>query len=692
MNLKQTLDQFGLRDIPLATLALPFLILMILVMMILPLPPLLLDLLFTFNIAVSLVVLMVAVFTIKPLDFSSFPVILMITTIMRLSLNVASTRAILMHGHEGTGAAGKVIEAFGHVIIGGNFFVGIILFAILMVINFMVITKGAGRIAEVGARVALDAMPGKQMAIDADLNAGLIDEKEARKRRTEVSQEADFYGSMDGASKYVRGDAIAAILILFITMIGGFTYGVVAHDLSMADAANNYVLLSIGDALVASVPSLVISIAAGLIVSRVGDSEDIGGQLIKQMSVAPKALGIAAGCLAILGVVPGMPHFVFLLLAGLLGYGAWYLKQRTLRQQATPVKPEEPAAKPNEASWDDAAPVDVLGLELGYRLINLIEKGSETDLLGRIKGVRRKFAQEVGFLPPSVHVKDNLDLRPGSYRIMLKGVAVADAEAFPGMFLAINPGGATQALPGTPTSDPAFGLPAVWIEESLRELAHASGYTVVDASTVVATHLHHVMQTHASKLLGRQEVQQLIDHVNKYAPKLLEDVIGKTVPLAAFQKVLQNLLEEGVHIRDLRTIVETLAEHGARTQDPADLTAQVRASLAPAIVQTIYGRTQDLSVIAFEPGLERVVVQGLASEQGAGIEPGLADTLVKAAGNAANAQEERGHPACLLVPDRIRMPLARMLKRAAPRLRVLGHSEIPDSHSISVGYLIGGAA
>ena len=670
----------------------PLAVVMILAMMVLPLPPFALDLLFTFNIAMALMVMMVAAYMVKPLDFAVFPAVILLTTLLRLSLNVASTRVVLMEGHTGTGAAGQVIESFGHFLIGGNFAVGLIVFAILVVINFVVVTKGAERIAEVGARFALDAMPGKQMAIDADLNAGTIDEKEAKRRRAEVGDEAEFFGSMDGASKFVRGDAIAGLLILFITLVGGFVIGVVQHGLSASASADIYVLLAVGDALVAQIPALLVSVAAAMVVSRVGKDQDVGTQIASQVFNSPRSLAITAGVIGALGVIPGMPHLVFLLIASALGYAAWWMRQRDRNALSAPPEPK-PAPEPNaEASWDDLQPIDTLGLEVGYRLIALVDKAREGDLLARIKGVRKKFAQDVGFLPPPVHIRDNLELRPSAYRLTLRGAIVGEGEAFPGMLLAINPGGASTALIGTKTTDPAFGLPAVWIEERQRETAQMAGFTVVDCSTVVATHLSHLMQMHAAKLLGRVETQQLVEHVTKLAPKLIEDVVPKMVGIAALQKVLQLLLEEGVHIRDMRSIVESLAEHAAVVTDPQELARRIRVHLAASIVQQIYGATRELDVIALEPELERLVSQALNSPHGAALDPGVAETLTRRAAESAQRQEELGHPACLLVPDMIRAPMARLLRRAAPRLKVLGHSEIPETHSIRIGSIIGGAA
>jgi flagellar biosynthesis protein FlhA len=690
------LDHPILRAVPWQALAVPLLVFMVLAMMIVPLPPFLLDLLFTFNIALALIVLMVAVYTRKPLEFAAFPVVLLLTTLLRLSLNVASTRVVLTEGHTGPDAAGKVIEAFGHFVIGGSFAVGLIVFAILIVINFVVVTKGAGRIAEVAARFTLDAMPGKQMAIDADLNAGIIDDKEAKRRRAEIAQEADFYGAMDGASKFVRGDAVAGILILFINIVGGLAIGTLQHDLPPAAAVNNYVLLSIGDGLVAQIPALVISIAAGLIVSRVGREEaDMGAQMLGQMFSTPRVLGITAAILAILGVIPGMPWFVFLLLAAGCSFAAWWLLRRARQQQAAPPQgaPAEPAPA-QDASWEDIVPVDVLGLEVGYRLIPLVDKGQDGELLKRIKAIRKKFAQDIGFLPPPVHIRDNLELKPSAYRVLLKGVVIGEGEAFNGMLLAINPGGITQTVPGTPTKDPAFGLPAIWIEPRTRDAAQVLGYTVVDCATVIATHINHLLLSHAGQLLGRQEVQALIDHIGKFAPKLVDDVVPKLIPLSTLQRVLQNLLDEGVPIRDMRTIIETLADAAQRTTDALELTAQVRSALRAAIAQTLFGTTRELAVIALDPELEKVLVQSLGGSGGdmPAIEPGLVDLIQRGAAQAAQRQEDMGLAPTLLVPDRLRVPLARLLKRAAPRLRVLGHAEVPETSTIRVSTVLGGAA
>ena len=670
--------------------AAPMLVVAILAMMVLPLPPWMLDTFFTINISVALMVMMVAAYMLRPLDFAAFPAVLLLTTLMRLSLNVASTRVVLLEGHTGAGAAGAVIEAFGHFLIGGNFAVGLIVFSILVVINFVVVTKGAERIAEVSARFALDAMPGKQMAVDADLNAGLIDEKEAKRRRAEVSEEADFFGSMDGASKFVRGDAVAGILILLINIFGGFTVGVLQHGLSASQAADTYILLAVGDALVAQIPGLLISVAAAMVVSRVGKDHDLGRQIVQQMFISPRVLGITATIMGILGVIPGMPHVVFIGIALVLGYGAWVLAHKPLPPDPATIAPAP--TSDGEASWDDLQPVDQLGLELGYRLIALVDKNRQGDLLNRIKGVRRKFAQEVGFLPPPVHVRDNLELKPSGYRITLRGVIAGEGEAFPGMHLAINPGGISTPLIGTATTDPAFGLPAHWIDDQQKEAAQMAGYTVVDSETVMATHLSHLMQVQASKLLSRTETQQLVEHVSKQAPKLIEEVVPKMVSVAVFQKVLQLLLDESVHIRDIRTIIESIAEHAGTITDPVELARRVRIALSPAIVQQIYGSTRELNVIAIDPALERLLVQALGNATGPALDPGVADKLTRTAAEMALKQEEIGVPACLLVPDQIRGSIARLVRRVAPRLQVLAHSEIPESHTIRIGPILRGAS
>lgn len=676
----------------LQSLAGPMLIIMILAMMVLPLPPFVLDVLFTFNIALAVIVLLVSLYSRNALEFAVFPTVLLITTLLRLSLNVASTRVVLMHGHTGPDAAGKVIEAFGHFLVGGNYTVGLVVFIILVVINFVVITKGAGRIAEVSARFTLDAIPGKQMAIDADLNAGLIREDEARKRREQVAQEADFYGSMDGASKFVRGDAIAGILIMLITIIGGLAVGVLQHDLSFGDAAKNYTLLTIGDGLVAQIPALIISTAAGLVVSRVSTDEDLSQQFVSQLLSKPQVLWLTAGILGSLGLVPGMPHFVFLLLAGMIGTLAYYMTHRPASPAAKSEEPEVVSSEGQDASWEDVVQVDTLGLEVGYRLIPLVDKQRQGDLLKRINGIRKKFAQEIGFLPPVVHIRDNLELRPNGYRITMKGSVIGQGESYNGMHLAINPGQVTMALPGNNTEDPAFGLPAVWIETEQRELAQTSGYTVVDASTVVTTHLNHLIRMHASELLGREELQKLLDHLGQRSPKLAEDLIPKLLPLATVQKILQHLLEEGVNIRDMRTIIDTLTEHAGRTQDISELLALVRIALGRAIVEQCFPSDAEMQVMSLHPELETILLQVVQSDPVAdgGIEPGLADTLTREASNAVKRLEQIGLPVVLVVPDPIRLLLSRFLRRSLPQLRVLAHSEIPDTRKIKFISIIGG--
>ncbi|MBI3053272.1 MAG: flagellar biosynthesis protein FlhA [Betaproteobacteria bacterium] len=693
MNNQLTLPA-ALSSVNWRSLAGPLLVIMILAMMILPLPPFLLDILFTFNIALAIMVLLVSLYTKKTLDFAVFPTVLLITTLLRLSLNVASTRVVLLEGHTGPDAAGKVIEAFGHFLVGGNYAVGLVVFVILVLINFVVITKGAGRIAEVSARFTLDAMPGKQMAIDADLNAGLIGEDAARKRRAEISQEADFYGSMDGASKFVRGDAVAGIMIMLINIVGGLVIGVLQHNLDLATAARNYALLTIGDGLVAQIPALVISTAAGIVVSRVATDEDIGQQMLGQLFSRPQVLMLTAGIIGVMGLIPGMPHFAFLLLAILLGGLAYVVSHRTAAAEPQLPHQEVLATEIQDASWEDVMPVDTLGLEVGYRLIPLVDKAQDGDLLKRINGARKKFAQEVGFLPPAVHIRDNLELRPNAYRITLKGAEVGHGEAYGGMYLAINPGRVTAVLPGAATQDPAFGLPAVWVEAALRDQAQTHGYTVVDASTVVTTHLNHLIHSHAAELLGRQELQQLLDHLGRNAPKLVEDLVPKLLPLSALQKVLQNLLEEGVHIRDMRTIVEILAEHAPRTQDTNELTVVTRNALGRAIVQQFYAPGAELQVISLNHDLESILMQAVQSStvSGAGIDPGLADTLLKEASAAAQRQEQLGLPVVLLVPAQIRVLLSRFLRRAIPQLKVISHSEVPDSKSIKVTSILGGKA
>jgi flagellar biosynthesis protein FlhA len=673
-------------------LAAPFLVVVILGLMVLPVPSFVLDIFFSFNLALSIMVLLTALYTVRPLDFMVFPAVLLMTTMLRLSLNVASTRIVLTAGHTGPDAAGKVIEAFGHFLIGGNYLVGVVVFVILTIINFVVVTKGAGRIAEVGARFALDAMPGKQMAIDADLNAGLIGEAEARKRRTEVSQEAEFYGAMDGASKYVRGDAVAGIVITVVNMFGGLLVGMLQHDMEFQRAMETYALLAIGDGLVAQIPSLIISMAAGTVVSRVASEQDLGTQFVTQMLMKSQVLYITAGIIGAMGLIPGMPHLSFLLLAALLTATAYYYSHKPVEADIKAAKtPAASGSEMEEASWQDLAPIQVLGLEVGYRLISLVDPAQDGELLRRIKGIRKKFAQEIGFLPPAVHIRDNLELRPTGYKISLKGVEIGSGESHPGQFLAINPGMVTDTLAGVQVSDPAFGLPAIWIDAAMRESAQTMGYTVVDASTVIATHLNQLMSSHAAELLGRQEMQGLIDHLNKESPKLIEDLVPKILPLSTVQKVLQNLLVEGVHVRDMHSIVESLNECASQTQEANALTAMVRIVLGRAIIQHIAPGNQEVPVMTLDNRLERLLLQALQATgpEGSGIEPGLADTLLTHVAQATRLQEQLGHTPVLLVPASMRAMLARFLRRSLPQLKVISDAEMPESRTIKVTNLVG---
>ncbi|HCE3701657.1 TPA: flagellar biosynthesis protein FlhA [Vibrio parahaemolyticus] len=674
----------------------PVMVLATLAMVVLPIPAFLLDMFFTFNIALAMVVLLVTVYTRRPLDFAAFPTVLLIATLLRLALNVASTRVVLLHGHEGGNAAGNVIEAFGNVVIGGNYAVGLVVFLILMIINFMVVTKGAGRISEVSARFTLDALPGKQMAIDADLNAGLIDQEQARVRRFEVTKEADFYGSMDGASKFVKGDAIAGILILFINIIGGLSIGMAQYGLGFGEAIQIYTLLTIGDGLVAQIPSLLLSIAAAMMVTRQNTDEDMGEQLVFQMFDNPKALMITAAILGVMGIVPGMPHFAFLTLAVAAGTGAYLIDKRQkqkAKEPALPVKAEdgsEPISQ-RELSWDDVQPVDIIGLEVGYRLIPLVDRDQGGELLERVKGVRKKLSQDFGFLIPAVHIRDNLELTPNSYRITLMGVAVGEAEIRPDQELAINPGQVYGMIDGEPTMDPAFGLEAVWIREEQREHAQALGYTVVDSSTVLATHLSQLLTNNASQLIGHEEVQNLLEMLGRSAPKLVENFVPDQLPLGVVVKVLQNLLNEAIPIRDIRTIVQTLAEYSSKSQEPDILTAAVRISLKRLIVQEINGIEPELPVITLIPELEQILHQTMQASGGesAGIEPGLAERLQSSLSHATQEQELKGEPAVLLTSGVLRSTLAKFVKNTIPNLRVLSYQEIPDEKQIRIVQAVG---
>lgn len=690
--LSATLLQFGREG-----LAVPLLLMVILAMMVLPLPPLLLDLFFTFNISLSLVVILAVIYVKRPLEFAAFPTVLLGATLLRLALNVASTRVVLLHGHTGPAAAGHVIQAFGEFVIGGNYAVGIVVFMILVIINFMVVTKGAGRVSEVTARFTLDAMPGKQMAIDADLNAGLINNAEATLRRQEVREEADFYGSMDGASKFVRGDAMAGIMVVAINIVGGLAIGTLQHGLSIGDAGKLYTVLTIGDGLVAQIPGLLLSVAVAILVTRVSRSSDMSQQVGMQIFGQPKALGVAAGLLAAMGLIPGMPNLAFLFMALLCGAGAVVVGQR--RDAAAEDAKKAPAAKPasapaggpeqKELSWDDVENVDAVGLEVGYRLIALVDKNQGGELMGRIKGVRKKLSEELGFLVPAVHIRDNLDLGPAQYRVSIQGVPVGEAEAYPERDMAINPGTVSAVIAGTATKDPAFGLDAVWIDKARREQAQTQGYTVVDASTVIATHLSQLLTTHAHELLGHEEVQQMLGRLQKSAPKLVEELVPKALPLSVVVKVLQNLLLERVPIRNLRVIAETLAENAPRTQDPALLTPAVRVALGRSIVQGITGLRAELPVMTLDPQLEQMLGDTVNGGDAAGIEPGLADRLCQSLGERARRQELSGEPAVLLVSPRLRPALARLLRHAVPTLNVLAFNEIPESRRIRVIAAVG---
>ena len=676
-----------------AGLGAPLLMIMMMAMIIVPLSPFVLDAMFTFNISLALIILLVTVYTKRPLDFTLFPTVLLVTTLLRLALNVASTRIVLLEGHTGPDAAGEVIKAFGEFVVGGNYAVGLVVFLILVIINFVVITKGATRISEVSARFTLDAMPGKQMAIDADLSAGLIEQDEARLRRTEISDEAEFYGSMDGASKFVRGDAVASILILVINLIGGLAIGIAQHDLSFSQAAVNYTLLTIGDGLVAQIPALLLSTAAGIIITRVSSSQDMGEQVLHQLFNNPKSLGVTASILGIMGIIPGMPNVAFLTLAVICGAGAYWIRQRNnIKKEQVPVQPEQ-TAKPEstELSWDDVQPLDAIDLEVGYRLIPMVDKQQGGQLMPRIRGVRKKLSQEMGFLVPPVHIRDNLDLSPSAYRIALMGVTVGEAEVYPDRDLAINPGQVFGTLQGIETTDPAFGLAAVWIEPAQRDQAQTFGYTVVDANTVIATHLSQLVKTHGHELLGHEEVQHILDMLAKSAPNLVENLTPDTLSLGTIVKVLQNLLEEGVAIRDIRSIAESLAEHGSRSQEPDILTAAVRVALGRSITQQINGMAIELPVITLDPALEQLLHQTIqASEGGAtSIEPGLAGRIHSSLLETTAAQEQNGLPAILLVSAVLRPMLARFVRHTIPALHVLSYNEIPNDKQIKIVATVG---
>jgi len=691
MNERGILTMFG--EFARNGLGVPVLVMVVLAMMVLPLPAFLLDVLFTFNISLSLLILLAVIYVRRALEFASFPTVLLGATLLRLGLNVASTRIVLIKGHTGAHAAGHVIAAFGQFVVGGNYAVGMVVFTVLVIINFVVITKGAGRISEVSARFTLDAMPGRQMAIDADLNAGIINQADAIVRRQEVREEADFYGAMDGASKFVRGDAIAGILIVFINLFGGTIIGAAQHGMSLSDAGRTYALLTIGDGLVAQIPALLLSVAVAILVTRVSKPHDMSQQIMSQVLGQPRALAVTAGILTLLGVIPGMPNFVFLSMAAACGFGAYKLSTQRAAEKAAAAAPPKPAAAPTEQrelSWDDVEPVDSLGLEVGYRLIPLVDRAQGGELMGRIKGVRKKLSEELGFLVQPVHIRDNLELGPNSYRITILGAPVGESEVFPERELAINPGQVSGTLPGSATKDPAFGLDAVWIEKSRRDQAQAQGYTVVDASSVIATHLSHLLQSHAYELLGHEEVQTLLNRLAKTAPKLIEDLVPKLLPMSVVVKVLQLLLLERVPIRNLRTICETLAELAPKTQDPSVLVAAVRVSLGRSIVQNIGGLREELPVITLDPALEQVLQDSMSgAADSPGFEPGLADRIQQTLVERTRKQEAAGEPAVLLVAPKIRPWVARLMRYSSPTLSVLAYNEIPESRRIRVISAVG---
>lgn len=667
----------------------PLLLLLLLAMMVVPLATPVLDLMFTVNITLSIVVLLGVIYVARPLEFSAFPTILLFATLLRLSLNVASTRVVLLNGHEGGDAAGKVIEAFGDFVVGGNYAVGLLVFIILTIVNLMVVTKGAERVSEVSARFVLDALPGRQMAIDADLNAGILSRDEAKARREEVRSEADFYGSMDGASKFVRGDAMAGILILLINIVGGLVIGVMQHDLALSEAARVYTLLTIGDGLVAQVPALMLSTAVAVLVTRMSRQADMSQQVGSQLFNQPRVLAITAGVLGLMGMIPGMPNGVFLLLAAICGAVAWFRRKRPLVEvDATADAAAAASPPPAELGWEDVAGEDALGLEVGYRLVPMVDARQGGELMGRIKGVRKKLTQELGFLVPAVHVRDNLQLQPSAYRLCVHGVPMAEGTVMPDRLLALNPGRVFGPLEGIATQDPAFGLEAVWIDAGARDHAQSLGYTVVDPPTVVATHFSHLVKQHAHELLGHDEAQSLLQQLAKQAPKLADELVPKLLPLAAFVKVLQNLLTEHVNLRNLRLIAEALAEHAGRTQDPAVLSGLVRTALGRQIVQDINGMAPELPVMTLTPALEQVLQDSLKSG-GAVIEPGLAERLHRTLTERSREQEMQGRPAVLLTPPALRPLLARFTRQTIPGLHVLAYDEVPENRQLKMVAAVG---
>ena len=686
LTLNQPLDRGNF----LTGLGTPAVMLMMLAMIVLPLPAMALDLLFTISIALSIMVLMASVYATRPLDFGVFPTVLLLATLMRLALNVASTRVVLLNGHTGTDSAGRVIEAFGEFVVGGSYAVGLVLFTILVVINFVVVTKGATRVSEVTARFTLDAMPGKQMAIDADLNAGLITQDEALERRERVTRESDFYGAMDGASKFVRGDAVAGILILFINILGGFAIGTLQHGLDASTAAQNYVLLTIGDGLVAQIPSMLLSTATAIIVTRISGEQDMSAEVSKQLTDNPKVLYVAAGIIGTMGIVPGMPNLVFLSIATLLTVAGYLRSQEGLVPEVIEAAPEtDIKPKSNELSWDDVSSLDQIGLEVGYRLIPLVDASQGGDLLSRIKGVRKKLSQELGFLVDSVHIRDNLDLGPNKYRISIHGVNMGEGEVIPDRELAINPGQVFGNVDGIATKDPTFGLDALWIVPSQRDAAQTAGYTVVDSSTVIATHLSQLLKNNAAKLVGQDDVQQLLERLKQTAPKLVENLVPGTMSLADVTRVVHNLLDEGVPIRDMRTIAETLSIHRGLENNPDELTAQVRVALGPSIFQSVIGTAAELPVMVLDPQLEQMMSSAVQNNQGV-IEPNLLDTMVKGIGEAAEKMEAEGASPVLLVSGIIRGFLSKLLRGRMSNFYILAYEEIPGDKNIRVVTTVGG--
>jgi flagellar biosynthesis protein FlhA len=666
-------------------------VLAVLAMIVLPLPPFALDLLFTFNIALSIVIVMAVFYVARPIEFGTFPTVLLLATLLRLALNVASTRVVLLNGHTGSQAAGHVIKSFGEFVIGGNFAVGVVVFVILTIINFVVVTKGSGRISEVSARFTLDAMPGKQMAIDADLNSGLINQDEARTRRLEVRSEADFYGAMDGASKFVRGDALAGILILFINMVGGLAIGTIGHGMGFSAAARTYTLLTIGDGLAAQLPALLLSTSVAIIVTRMSRSQDVGGELRRQLFGNARSLSVAAALLTVMGLIPGMPNAVFLISGAACGTLAFTLARRGVARAkpATPALPAAPPAETRELTWDDVPPVDRLGLEVGYRLVPLVDSKPRGDLLARVRGVRRKLSQELGFLIPAVHIRDNLDLAPNAYRITLGGVALEEGIIHIDRELALNPGRVFGPLQGIATRDPAFGMEATWIEPAARDHAQTLGYTVVDPATVIATHLSALLQAHAHELLGHEEVQQLLNVAAKSAPKLVEDLVPRLLPLAALVRVLQGLLAERVPLRNMRTILETLAEQTPRAADPAILQSQVRIALGRQILADIAGTSGEIPVMSLDAELERLLNGALTAGAGAALEPGLAEKLRQRLAESTQRRENAGEPAVLLVAPPLRAALATFVRASVPGLHVLAWNEVPDNRKVRLVATVG---